>query len=478
MDDDWNDDDDDTEAPVTGHDVHFLSRINERVDYEQADLALRLYRDSALVASILADEAPGDAPRVAVALAAGPAAPHVIVERGGRFVTCLAAGMLLSDTPTVPHERLTIHLHRAALRAERDARVHEVTGGDLSVVKRLMLRVRDAGSRLTREEVAQLAIVAPLVEEVFCGCYIRNMLWLVTHAPAVLRMKRLSPSFEPRLRLFWNHFYAAGHYLVLSATRGRESFATWEKPHEALAKIDVWGIWYLKNGTSLGQAFVMLRTWWTLGRAGALAVPRLKQILASAPTITEWSLTAFALLAIARRHSKLRAELIRAVGPARLPKDMQSEEYPVLIARQLQWLMAVEWGEDHEPPEVHERCRRDLAEEAVAVFERGLEPGRRAGDHLSIARLAHLSINLWDPSCNLPSLASAVALIATARPEELYYPAANIDEAPRFTPEAAFALAKFSPDPLPPVRAAERPGRNDPCTCGSGKKWKRCCGFQ
>jgi uncharacterized protein len=29
-----------------------------------------------------------------------------------------------------------------------------------------------------------------------------------------------------------------------------------------------------------------------------------------------------------------------------------------------------------------------------------------------------------------------------------------------------------------PIRAAETPGRNDPCPCGSGKKYKRCCGRQ
>ena len=27
-----------------------------------------------------------------------------------------------------------------------------------------------------------------------------------------------------------------------------------------------------------------------------------------------------------------------------------------------------------------------------------------------------------------------------------------------------------------PVRAAPRVGRNDPCPCGSGKKYKKCCG--
>jgi uncharacterized protein len=27
-----------------------------------------------------------------------------------------------------------------------------------------------------------------------------------------------------------------------------------------------------------------------------------------------------------------------------------------------------------------------------------------------------------------------------------------------------------------PHRAAPRPGRNDPCPCGSGRKYKQCCG--
>lgn len=30
--------------------------------------------------------------------------------------------------------------------------------------------------------------------------------------------------------------------------------------------------------------------------------------------------------------------------------------------------------------------------------------------------------------------------------------------------------------PPAPVRAAPPPGRNDPCTCGSGRKYKKCCG--
>ena len=29
---------------------------------------------------------------------------------------------------------------------------------------------------------------------------------------------------------------------------------------------------------------------------------------------------------------------------------------------------------------------------------------------------------------------------------------------------------------LEPIRTEPKVGRNDPCTCGSGKKYKKCCG--
>lgn len=32
------------------------------------------------------------------------------------------------------------------------------------------------------------------------------------------------------------------------------------------------------------------------------------------------------------------------------------------------------------------------------------------------------------------------------------------------------------PPPVEPIKAHAEPGRNDPCSCGSGKKFKKCCG--
>lgn len=32
------------------------------------------------------------------------------------------------------------------------------------------------------------------------------------------------------------------------------------------------------------------------------------------------------------------------------------------------------------------------------------------------------------------------------------------------------------PPPVEPIHVQDQAGRNDPCPCGSGKKYKKCCG--
>jgi hypothetical protein len=47
----------------------------------------------------------------------------------------------------------------------------------------------------------------------------------------------------------------------------------------------------------------------------------------------------------------------------------------------------------------------------------------------------------------------------------------------RSAPQAPFPPATSLPAPAMPVRrSAPKVGRNDPCPCGSGKKFKKCCG--
>jgi uncharacterized protein YecA (UPF0149 family) len=65
-------------------------------------------------------------------------------------------------------------------------------------------------------------------------------------------------------------------------------------------------------------------------------------------------------------------------------------------------------------------------------------------------------------------------------PEELYLPeelARVVRQEP--TPEQmvkAYERQNVGAPPPPATRDANKPGRNEPCRCGSGKKYKKCCG--
>jgi hypothetical protein len=103
-------------------------------------------------------------------------------------------------------------------------------------------------------------------------------------------------------------------------------------------------------------------------------------------------------------------------------------------------------------------------------------------DELSLPTAAQLELEIAsaDPrSCErFVKVATAInSLDAT----ELYYPQAVIDALPPppVGPGILVTKAMMIYRELlrpPPVEAAPRPGRNEPCPCGSGKKYKRCCG--
>jgi preprotein translocase subunit SecA len=62
--------------------------------------------------------------------------------------------------------------------------------------------------------------------------------------------------------------------------------------------------------------------------------------------------------------------------------------------------------------------------------------------------------------------------------EELAHWAAFRSEKPTARRASAPALPRGIPAPThqPWVRAGPKVGRNDPCPCGSGRKYKKCCG--
>ena len=61
------------------------------------------------------------------------------------------------------------------------------------------------------------------------------------------------------------------------------------------------------------------------------------------------------------------------------------------------------------------------------------------------------------------------------REEVIVHMAAGLLEAYQYfrSQREAYAGTTFTPEPR---RNASKVGRSDPCPCGSGKKYKRCCG--
>ena len=46
----------------------------------------------------------------------------------------------------------------------------------------------------------------------------------------------------------------------------------------------------------------------------------------------------------------------------------------------------------------------------------------------------------------------------------------------RFAPDVWSTIDDLEPAPMPYERSGPKVGRNDPCSCGSGRKYKKCCG--
>ena len=110
-------------------------------------------------------------------------------------------------------------------------------------------------------------------------------------------------------------------------------------------------------------------------------------------------------------------------------------------------------------------------------FVRFMEGARRYTlSHLTVDQLASATVSAEAPS---PAGASPVITVSSPKPA----PAAVPERAPEREPERASESAPESAPVSRPVtpraplkRGDEKVGPNDPCPCGSGRKFKKCCG--
>ena len=472
-----------------GHAAHFLRRL-DRVSDAQVELALTLYRDEALLAEVLrgASLAEG-AERVAISLDDPIEGPFVVVTRGGRFVTCLGAGMRPTGLPVLTRERLDVAAGRVQRMRDELARVRRLresgADGQASLAFR---RMQQQGARFAREDAKVLLQMQPLIERdcIFVMLDLCDSLLDATKRVATYRIAtpdRLSKQQREVVLAFGRAAWTVAHLIVLvSSNRVREVLARGEAEDPERAGV-VHGLASLtfEWGTLLHVA----RALWFVAQGGKSALAAVKADTRSY-TLVHRLYRELALASLALRSEKLRAEALKAMTTRERETDSELKAAREGVA--VAWATTLRAVVKHPAP--FEAFYLEQSRRYAAMGAGGGEdpsPEACAAIPDEVARIAWFAspFSLYDREAgggHTVTLFGLPAIIGAA-PEELFLPA---EWAQRLMPrsdldEVTYWLPKYLADNHYTRRRSPRKveasvGRNDPCPCGSGHKHKRCCG--
>ena len=459
-----------------GHAHHFLERL-DRVTRAQTEFALELYRDHEAVAYVLDRvNLPDGAGRVALAIDDAREGPFVVVTREGRFVTCLGAGMK-HELPVVPRPQIDALLAKVAEKrarkeiAQRELRPDEEEG---TIFQRIISR----GSRFAKEDFVALTAFEQLLGMTPYLLMLDMALETVKLRPAmahgahkVVIKGTTRKTFEKLDRFEWS----VAHLMLLSGAGERRNL------DEILQRT--------RNGigsptypcsVQAGSTF-FLRAAWVAGRLGKAAIPVYKAAFAEQDDWLAILDAGLGLGAIALRHSGTMADVKRALGGWEPPADMDkatNERARANISRFV--LETIEAADERQ--ETTLKIGRDFCVGAGESLPEGhpLKFARPEDVPDDLARTAILSFDGDIHNEHLQQLTViALPLAARAAAEDFYYPREVVRTwFGQWTPEESLErLKRFAQGPKQEaVRAEPKPGRNDPCPCGSGKKYKKCHG--
>lgn len=486
---------DDFGRDAAGHAAHFLSRL-DRVAAGEVELALSLYNDVPLLAEVLARARIADTtPRVAIALKDGGRGPHIVVTRDAKFVTCLGEGMTTNDLPIIARGQLDAFAHHVESLRAKIAMSERLTGSGAPTTK-LLERVFTAGPALSREEFLAVAAWLPIVRGTALIRVTEAMARHARDAERLRHVERVTPKNAARLRALWGNMWSAGHLLMVLASGARETCAALEAlSHESRG--DTLEVPELATFSvaATGALGLTMRAAYFGARCGkALAGRHKKRLLASLRP--DDLLASFAILGCtAHRHQGLSAEIRKAFaasadkrppppGIARMTEDDKRHLFRFTEDFLSCYRADADRGFD-DPEAAMERARALGRMMAKVLSEQRSGPDapfhfdspEDVPDGVALALLASSGAPALEGS---EVLFDALPWIARALPEDFYLPSNLVRATGKLTeyPMVLSYLAyrrRISPGRSRAASAAKL-GRNDPCSCGSGKKYKRCCG--
>lgn len=458
------------------HADHFLTRL-DRLAGGDVELALELYRDPELLRTIVTSSGLTDnAERLAISLDDPEEGPFLVVTREGAFVTCLARGMRAPNLPVVTRGQLDACGRRVTRLRDKLALASRVKEQDRKT-RHILRRLFEASDAVSREDFLEIAELEPLFGGSFLTTYAAMGAELVEAGPLVRRARPRGARGRAMLRDYWNLLHATGHLALLgSMTRDRDAFA---QLSEGVAGSRA-ALSFPLVGT--GVVAFILKGAWAAGRLGKLVMPAYKRALAEDVALYDLFDTLIALLAIGTRTRGLRAEIQKAVRAA--PNRAETPEAKRLregASKEIRLTCQLTADLLDADPERLEEDLHALGESFF--FDPSAPPPRddpRARDLARTLPLMSRTDGLSDGRKLINTL-HLVAASAAGPPEQFYLPRALLTKLrepwrPADTLQILEPRLAVDRQQRRPVVRTETVGRNDPCPCGSGRKWKRCCG--
>ncbi len=448
--------------------LHFLERGVERMDRPELEFALQLYQDRPLLTAVLAGIHPPEGiERIALGLAEGGQGPWIVVTRQGDLVTCLAKGMNPTGLHVVSMGKVAQLVADVMRQRERLAWVAEKAPKTRQ--DQLITQLFQAGLDLSREAFCVHAAFQPLnarsVRYMVAKWY-EHLHEVRMTAPRL--MERPARAIQDVVVTYQRVVWGTSAALPLLALEGRDH--TWVGEE----MVTLWPVSMLLDGL-LAPA---LRGIWSLGRVGKALLPQLKREMREARFAMQYLTAAASLLVTGLRYRSTRAE-VRKVLTAQTPQPLWDA-----------WTV-----EMHRNVQATYEYLLDFPEDGLKTFgelsqQHALSLCQKAGGALAAQypTAESIPLDLAQPAATMrpgdimkegvliTALFRSAPWLAQCEAEDLFLPEAFLRAARLHnSPEVALAMVRRFVDKKQPVRAEKKPGRNEPCTCGSGKKFKACC---
>jgi hypothetical protein len=475
--------------------AHALERLTSRTSSAAAaDRGFALLRDREALSAFLAQraaasEAFAGAEKIAFALDDGDRPAHLLVARDGGGVTCLGPGMgfaapvvTFAETRAFLDERA--RLVRAQVALQRAAQENEASSP--------LMRAVHYAYRLTRSEYDMLVAVSPLA----VGLWM-EMVQVVVERIVDLRERRQWVHDDEQAQALWRIYTAACHAVMLGAAHDEMFF------HTVLAAMT-------------GDSLLAGRALWVLVNHPQRTLRLADEVTTSTTVAATFGATVLPMIALRfPAYRKDAAQLARKLAPRGdespdvagayvLGMEEDRGEIEKVLVVLVATLFRAQLGEDERVRLNDDTAARIARVNAVSggvakadAFDpvvgalwrqwRPLDdlgaPARTAprsppaleNDDAERRRIEHCRRAL--DGCILPVGGrgpTALQAMAAAMPIEALLPGTEPDPVWRLSTGADYVRNELRV--MVTGGDEHKPTRNGPCSCGSGKKYKKCCG--